>query len=267
MGFNRSERYVFLFLKTRLEKFSTSLKFKPPGKLIFISHYQGVIMKFLPWLALLSMVLFVGCSGSKSAQPVNQEVPQVELSSTDEFIDTPEENPVADASSDQYPLDPTDELAPSQAPGLDQQVVADQDPAAPSMITSSSIEGSEQIYEVQKNETLMMVAFKLYGDYGRWKEIANHNQDSLKGKTSVMAGTKLKYRAPAQAFVWNPEGLPYLIKTGDTLGKISKNVYQTQKKWKIIWNNNRPLIKDPNKIFAGFTLYYPENGREVAAEL
>ena len=77
----------------------------------------------------------------------------------------------------------------------------------------------------------------------------------------------LKYIAPAEEFVWNPEGLPYLIRTGDTLGIISTSVYQTSRKWKMIWENNRPLIKDPNKIFAGFTLYYLENGRDVAAEM
>lgn len=77
---------------------------------------------------------------------------------------------------------------------------------------------------------------------------------------------KLSYEAPAEEFVWNPQGNPYLIRTGDTLGGISKQVYATVKKWKLLWDNNRPLIKDPNKIYAGFTLYYLENGREVATQ-
>ena len=55
------------------------------------------------------------------------------------------------------------------------------------------------------------------------------------------------------------------LRTGDTLGKISNNVYGTFSKWQSIWNNNRPLIKDPNKIYAGFTLYYLEDGRDVAS--
>jgi nucleoid-associated protein YgaU len=74
----------------------------------------------------------------------------------------------------------------------------------------------------------------------------------------------LSYTAPAEEFVWAPTGSPYLIRTGDTLGKISKNVYQTMTKWKMLWENNRPMIKDPNKIFAGFTIYYVD-GREVAS--
>jgi nucleoid-associated protein YgaU len=66
----------------------------------------------------------------------------------------------------------------------------------------------------------------------------------------------LKYDAPAQEFVWNPEGNPYLIKNGDTLGGISGQVYNNRNKWRSIWDNNKPLIKNPNKIFAGFTIYY-----------
>jgi hypothetical protein len=47
-----------------------------------------------------------------------------------------------------------------------------------------------------------------------------------------------------------------MIKNGETLGTISNSVYQTPKKWKAIWENNKPLIRNPNVIFAGFTLYY-----------
>ena len=41
---------------------------------------------------------------------------------------------------------------------------------------------------------------------------------------------------------------------------ISKKKYGTPVRWKSIWDNNKPMIKDPNLIFAGFTLYYiPDN--------
>lgn len=121
-------------------------------------------------------------------------------------------------------------------------------------------------YTVQKNETLMMIAFKLYGDYRRWRDIAEINGSALGANNSVREGQSIQYRDYGDNFVWDPKGNPYLIKWGDTLGTISNSVYGTLKRWKEIWYNNRPLIKDPNKIFAGFTIFYiPDN--EVASNL
>jgi nucleoid-associated protein YgaU len=224
-------------------------------------HYQGVKMKQIPWLVILSVCL-VGCSGSKSAQKVSQETPQIELSDADEFIENPNEEPVAMATEEA--IVPSDE--PAFADNENSPEIMDAPAESPVMVETFAAT-SDKTYQVQKNETLMMIAFKLYGDYGKWKELASYNRAALKGSTVVTTGVNLKYMAPAEEFVWNPEGLPYLIKTGDNLGKISTNVYQTPKKWKMIWDNNRPLIKDPNKIFAGFTLYYLESGRDVASEI
>jgi len=217
-------------------------------------------MKLTPWLVLLTLSL-AACSGSKSAQKVSEETPQIELSDADEFTDTnTEEQPAAETAE-----------APVE-PASDDVTLSNTEP----LVQESSLENTSPVvtepgtlkqYTVQKNETLMMIAFKLYGDYARWKELANENASTLKGGTVVRTGMILNYAAPAEEFVWNPQGNPYLIKTGDTLGTISKDVYATVKKWKLLWENNKPLIKDPNKIYAGFTIYYLENGREVAADL
>lgn len=244
-------------------------------------------MKLTPWLILLSMSL-AACSGSKSAQKVTEETPQIELSDADEFIDnsSTEEQPVAEAA----PIEDTqdaivEDTASTEATEvIEEPVVTDtgmvSEPAAeltdtpmePTVAASAAPEisndsGSIKQYTVQKNETLMLIAFKIYGDYERWKDIANQNRDTLRGNTALRHGMKLNYVAPAEEFVWNPQGNPYLIRTGDTLAGISKEVYATLKKWKLIWDNNRPLIKDPNKIYAGFTIYTPESGREVANEI
>lgn len=114
-------------------------------------------------------------------------------------------------------------------------------------------------YTVQKGETLMQIAFKLYGDLSKWKSLKELNQSNLSGGT-LKRGSKIKYYVPETPFAWNPQGTPYLIKSGETLGTISNTVYQTPKKWKKIWENNRPLIKNPDRIYAGFTLYYLNDG-------
>lgn len=121
--------------------------------------------------------------------------------------------------------------------------------------------GPMETYRVQKGDTMMMIAFKIYGDYRKWKDIKEWN----KGVKKVSEGVELKYYVPDQKFGWMPMGLPYLVKTGDTLQIISMDKYGTTRKWKSIYENNRPLIRDPNLIFAGFTLYYQPT-RDLASE-
>ena len=82
---------------------------------------------------------------------------------------------------------------------------------------------------------------------------------------SLEIGSNIKYQKPDEEFIWNPKGNPWVIRGGDTLGIISQEVYSTNSKWRDIYNNNRQLIKDPNLIFAGFTLYYLSD-RELASE-
>ena len=125
---------------------------------------------------------------------------------------------------------------------------------------SYSQAGQIKTYNVQRGDTLMQIAFKLYGDTTKWKEIKNMNSDKITNNTSLRTNTQLKYRAPNAPFVWNPSGVPYIIKSGDTLGTISNSVYSTPTKWKDIWENNKPLIKNPNVIYAGFTVYYNNGG-------
>lgn len=128
-------------------------------------------------------------------------------------------------------------------------------PAAPA--ASIEMTGSNGVYNVQAGDTLMIIAFKIYGDYDKWRSLASLNAGRLGANHSVRVGMTLNYNEPSQKFVWNPSGNPYLIRSGDTLGTISRDTYGNMSFWKNIWDNNRPMIKDPNRIFAGFTLYTP----------
>lgn len=130
------------------------------------------------------------------------------------------------------------------------------------------IENSE--YVIQKNDTLMLVAWKIYGDYTKWRELEKLNQDKIHGR-NIWIGEKLTFERPEVEFNWSPEGSPYLLKQGDTLGRVSNNVYETPKHWKLLWYNNRDLIRNPDLIFAGFTIYYKDleliNEREIASKM
>jgi nucleoid-associated protein YgaU len=49
----------------------------------------------------------------------------------------------------------------------------------------------------------------------------------------------------------------YEVKSGDSLSKIAKRVYGNASAWKKIYEANRDLLKDPDKIFPGQKLKIP----------
>lgn len=203
-------------------------------------------MKLSKLLLLLCLVSLVACSN----KAVKKDEASDELSgadSADFIVDADNEDleniveEVPEEISDSSEMSDTPEMAAAQ---------------------ETMIEEMGQ-YTVEKNDTLMFVAFKIYGDYGKWKELSRLNPDLA--VTDLKEGDVLKYNIPAERFEWNPQGNPYLIKRNQTLGIISNEVYGVPKRWRDIYNNNRPMIKDPNLIFAGFTLYYIPD-REIASE-
>src|SRR5207237_906581 len=111
-------------------------------------------------------------------------------------------------------------------------------------------------YTVQSGDTLMKIAFEHYGDLYKWRELFELNRDKITNPNAIPRGTVLKLNPQEGGVTISRNGEKYLIKRGDTLGTISRDVYGTSSKWKKIWQNNLQLIKDPNRIFAGFYLYY-----------
>ena len=76
---------------------------------------------------------------------------------------------------------------------------------------STSMSGETGTYVLGKGETLMQAAFKIYGDYRKWKYLMDMNNLGSRGASE---GASLKYEKPANKFVWNPRGEPYLIRRG-----------------------------------------------------
>ncbi len=142
-------------------------------------------------------------------------------------------------------------------PMVEEQFIAPLDQA----MTSTT--GQMGSYTVESGDTYMLIAFKIYGDYRKWKSVADMNPG--KSSSQLRSGENIQYDMPSQPFVWNPQGNPHLIRNGETLGTISNDKYGTAARWKDIYNNNRPMILDQNKIFAGFTLYWMPD-RDIASE-
>jgi nucleoid-associated protein YgaU len=115
--------------------------------------------------------------------------------------------------------------------------------------------GASIAYVVKPGDTLMKIAFEVFGDLRRWREIHALNRESVRNPSLLAPGLKLKIFLSDYVVVVK-NGKPYLIRRGDTLVGISRGLYGTPMKWKKLWYNNRQLIHDPNKIYAGFHLYY-----------
>lgn len=179
-----------------------------------------------------------------------------------------DEFPVADAAgTDAVPTDGFGELTPPPAEGetamspegtIDPGAAAPAPEMAPAETASAADVGGGATgdYTVQEGDTLMKIAFETYGDLYQWRKIYESNKERISDPNAVPKGTVLKLEQPSTPVAIERNGEKYLIKPGDTLGKISNNVYGTQTQWRKLWENNRQLIKDPNKIFAGFHLYY-----------
>ncbi len=112
-------------------------------------------------------------------------------------------------------------------------------------------------YIVQKNDSLMLISFKLYNKFENWRDLAEWNNVSSVENYTIREGDKLKFKVRgANGVVWNPNGDPYLIRRGDYLEKISKKRYEGQGQyWYDIWKNNDVLIHHPDRIYTGFTIY------------
>lgn len=63
-----------------------------------------------------------------------------------------------------------------------------------------------------------------------------------------------------EVVVPEPEATYYTVVSGDSLSKISKRVYGDAMKYNDIFDANRPMLSDPNKIYPGQVLRIPHQG-------
>jgi nucleoid-associated protein YgaU len=49
----------------------------------------------------------------------------------------------------------------------------------------------------------------------------------------------------------------YTVQKSDTLQKISQKVYGTTKKWQLLYNENKDVLKGPDKLYPGLVIKVP----------
>jgi nucleoid-associated protein YgaU len=157
-------------------------------------------------------------------------------------------------------------VAQSTVYSIDSAGSADASVASP--VSVSTEVAGDGTYTVQPGDTLMRIAFNVYGNVFRWKKIFDLNQDKLTDANVLKSGMVLK-TGMSKAVVKATNGEPYLVKKGDTLGSIAQDVYAKRQYWKRLYENNKHIIKNPNQIYAGFYIYYQisEEERQEAQRL
>ena len=127
---------------------------------------------------------------------------------------------------------------------------------------SAATTGEMDTYKVKSGDTLMKIAFSIYGDIDRWNDLKSWNDATL--KKGLRTGMKLKFEKPVEPFSPNELAHSYTIKKGDTLAGIADDVYGRRNKYKKLQKYNAKLIRNPNRIFAGFNIFYDITEKEIA---
>lgn len=91
---------------------------------------------------------------------------------------------------------------------------------------------------------------------GNLKDVKQVDDTKLKAK--VVPQTTDGNKTPAQNPVKEPEPRFYTIKSGDTLSKIAKQYYGDAMKYPKLFEANKEVIKDPDKIYPGQVIRVPE---------
>lgn len=100
---------------------------------------------------------------------------------------------------------------------------------------------------IQFNEGVAMITGKTASQEDREKIIL------LVGNTQGVSRVddQLMVEAPA------PDAELYTVKSGDTLSKIAQEHYGSAGKYMVIFDANKPMLKDPDRIYPGQVLRIP----------
>jgi nucleoid-associated protein YgaU len=105
-------------------------------------------------------------------------------------------------------------------------------------------------YKVKRDDTLSKIAEQQLGDANRWPEIFVLNRPQIRHRDRITVGQVLTLPAtPLQ-----PPPKLYKVRRGDTLSKVAEQQLGDANRWPEIFQLNRDIISDPDRIIPGQVL-------------
>ena len=134
-------------------------------------------------------------------------------------------------------------------------------------------------HHIKPNETLTSISTHYFGDTSMLRDLAQYND--ITDMNMVPVGLRLKIPRTAalirgdtptatlqqleqlvgfessNASNSSPTAKTYTVKKGDTLGEISLRVLGTSKKWRTLYEYNKDVIRNPDRVLEGTVLKIP----------
>ena len=137
---------------------------------------------------------------------------------------------------------------------------------APTAAPAASTEPSAQeianllIQRIQQNAKIDNLSVNYDGNTDK-VTINGSAANQAEREKAILAAGNVQYVAQVEDNITvatqEPESRMYTVKSGDTLSKISKEVYGDPNQYNKIFEANKPLLSDPNKIYPGHVLRIP----------
>ncbi len=183
-----------------------------------------------------------------SALPDQPQVPGDSAGGVAASVPPPGNAPDASVSSTQAAVPPSGDIA-AASPG---ETSGEPQPG------NLPEKGAKLLYLVRKGDTLGTIAKKLYGNTGKWKQLASDN--NLKNPNRIYAGDSLYYtlNEKSAGYAEKMEGAKrqtYTVAKGDTLSGIARKLYGSETMWRVMWLDN-PQLSNPDRVRSGQILSY-----------
>ena len=122
-------------------------------------------------------------------------------------------------------------------------------------------------YIVQPGDNLWKISAKFFGDGSHWRQIYMDNANIIRNPNILRTGWRLKIYLTAGNSLTGSASTPvakslftgnsYVVQQGDNLWKIAGEVYGKTGRWREIYEANRSVLPNPERIYAKQVLIIP----------